>query len=58
MSEPKDTPEVTEGSKEPESGVDPSLVAWMLSLTPLERLAYLQGQVDSILALRNSGPAK
>jgi hypothetical protein len=36
------------------SGVDSTLVAWMLSLSPAERLAALQGQVDSILRLRNA----
>lgn len=34
-------------------GVDLSLIRRMLSLTPLERLEYLQGFVDSVVALRN-----
>jgi hypothetical protein len=35
-----------------EDGVDLSLIRWMLSLTPAERLAVLQGHVDSILEIR------
>jgi hypothetical protein len=33
-------------------GVDLTLIRWMLSLTPAERLAVLQDQVDSLLTLR------
>ena len=36
-------------------GVDRSLILWMLSLTPAERLDALQGFVDSALSLRD-GP--
>ncbi len=35
-----------------EDGVDLTLIRWMLSLTPRERLAVLQDQVDSLLILR------
>ena len=35
-----------------EDGVDLSLIRWMLSLTPAERLAYLQRHVNRILAIR------
>ena len=35
-----------------EDGVDLTLIRWMLSLTPLERLEFLQRQVDAILAVR------
>jgi hypothetical protein len=35
-------------------GVDLTLIRWMLSLTPAERLAVLQGTVRSILRLRNA----
>ena len=35
-----------------EDGVDLTLIRWMLSLTPGERLAVLQDQVDSLLTLR------
>jgi len=34
-------------------GVDTSLIYWMLSLTPLERLEALQDFVDGALALRD-----
>lgn len=36
----------------PEDGVDVTLIRWMLSLSPAERLAVLQGNVKSILELR------
>lgn len=39
-----------------EDGVDLSLIRWMLSLSPGERLAALQGTVQSILRLRNARP--
>jgi hypothetical protein len=35
------------------AGDDDSLILWMLSLTPTQRLAVAQGFVDSIYALRN-----
>jgi len=35
-----------------DDGVDLTLIRWMLSLTPGERLAALQDQVDSLLTLR------
>ncbi len=36
-----------------DDGVDVSLIRWTLSLTPSERLAVLQGFVDSVAALRH-----
>jgi hypothetical protein len=36
-----------------EDGVDLSLIRWMLSLTPAERLQVLQRHVDSIEEMRN-----
>lgn len=36
-----------------ESGVDRSLVRWMLSLSPTERLAYLQGSIDLVSSVRD-----
>jgi hypothetical protein len=36
--------------------VDESLVRWMLSLTPIERLQVLQGFVDSLTELRRDQP--
>lgn len=35
-----------------EDGVDLTLIRWMLSLTPAERLQVLQRQVNDILAIR------
>jgi hypothetical protein len=35
-----------------EDGVDLTLIRWMLSLTPAERLQVLQNNVRSILRLR------
>ena len=35
-----------------EDGVDLTLIRWMLSLTPAERLQVLQRQVNAILAIR------
>jgi len=36
-----------------EDGVDLTLIRWMLSLTPAERLAVLQGFVDSVMEVRS-----
>ena len=35
-----------------EDGVDLTLIRWMLSLTPAERLQFLQNHVNAILAIR------
>jgi len=35
-----------------EDGVDLSLIRWMLSLTPAQRLAVLESHVSEILAIR------
>jgi hypothetical protein len=35
-----------------EDGVDLTMIRWMLSLTPAERLEVLQAAVDSILDIR------
>ena len=35
-----------------EEGVDLSLIRWMLSLTPAERLDFLSDRIDGILAIR------
>jgi hypothetical protein len=37
-----------------EDGVDLTLIRWMLSLTPAERLQVLQNNVRSILRIRNA----
>ena len=36
------------------SGVDLTLIRWMLSLTPAQRLQALQGTVDSISTIRDA----
>jgi len=35
-----------------EDGVDLSLIRWMLSLTPAERLEFLEERINDILAVR------
>jgi len=35
-----------------EDGVDLSLIRWTLSLTPLERLQFLEERINDILAIR------
>ena len=35
-----------------EDGVDLTLIRWFLSLTPRERLEFLQNQINDILAIR------
>lgn len=39
-----------------EAGEDNSLIGWMLSLTPAERLQVLQDFVDSVSELRREQP--
>jgi hypothetical protein len=38
-------------------GVDRTLIRWMLSLTPDQRLAALQAFTDSVSAFRNARPS-
>jgi len=38
-----------------ENGVDLTLIRWMLSLTPLERLEFLQDNINAIALLRGEG---
>lgn len=47
---PEESIPVPETSPE---GVDLSLIRWMLSLTPTQRLETLQGFIDSVEALRH-----
>jgi len=35
-----------------EDGVDLTLIRWTLSLTPLERLQFLEERIDEVLAIR------
>ena len=39
-----------------DDGVDLTLIRWMLSLTPNERLEVLQHNVEAILELRDANP--
>jgi hypothetical protein len=50
----------TEADGEPYAweGDDDHVIFWMLSLTPTQRLAALQGFVDSFMMLRNDRPAQ
>jgi hypothetical protein len=48
-----DSSAAPDGATVAEDGVDRSLIRWMLSLTPAERLDALQGFVDSALSLRD-----
>ena len=41
-------------SNQPDDGVDVTLIRWMLSLSPDERLAVLQGFVDSVVAMTDA----
>jgi hypothetical protein len=39
-------------SERSEDGVDLTLIRWMLSLTPAERLAFLEQQINCVLEIR------
>lgn len=53
MAAPPETPaEERDDSPYDENGVDLSLVRWMLSLSPTERLAVVQGSIDLITSVR------
>jgi len=41
-----------------EDGVDLTLIRWMLSLTPAERLEVLQSHLNRIIAIRELNAAK
>lgn len=50
-----DEPEEIEQAPLPdysEDGVDLTLIRWMLSLTPAERLEFLEERIEDILAIR------
>jgi len=40
------------GPEYSEDGVDLTLIRWMLSLTPAERLEFLEQQINCILEIR------
>ncbi len=53
MTEPLQPPaEERDDSPYDENGVDRSLVRWMLSLSPTERLAAVQSAIDLITSVR------
>ncbi len=53
MTEPLQPPaEERDDSPYDENGVDRSLVRWMLSLSPTERLAAVQSSIDLITSVR------
>ena len=35
-----------------ENGVDLTLIRWMLSLTPIERVQFLEERINEVLAIR------
>jgi hypothetical protein len=39
-----------------EDGVDLTLIRWFLTLTPTERLAFLQRHVNAIVRIRRANP--
>ena len=39
-------------------GVDLTLIRWMLSLTPAERIEYLEDRINDILAIRDLNAAR
>jgi hypothetical protein len=41
-----------------EDGVDLTLIRWMLSLTPAERLEFLERQINCILRIRELNVGK
>jgi hypothetical protein len=50
---PESTPVPEELPTHSPDGVDLTLIRWMLSLTPAQRLDALQGFVDSVWKMRN-----
>jgi hypothetical protein len=51
------SPQDPAGAPEPDDGVDVTLIRWMLSLSAEERLAVLQGFIDSVAELTHDSPA-
>ena len=56
MSSNESSPEATLPTYSPD-GVDLTLIRWMLTLTPLQRLQVLQHFVRSVLELRARNPS-
>ena len=51
----EESPQAQDGQAYSEDGVDLTLIRWMLSLTPSERLQVLQRNVQSLARLCNEG---
>ena len=49
----KPNPEADSRNTHSEDGVDLTLIRWMLSMTPAERLKTLQGYIRSVTRLRD-----
>ncbi len=59
IQEPSDPPDNSPDGNRPaysEDGVDLTLIRWMLSLTPRERLEAMQQSVQSIMRMRDANP--
>ena len=54
--ETHDVPDLDRAETHERDGVDVTLIRWMLSLTPEQRLRVLEDQVRSILRLRGENP--
>jgi len=53
VTEPEPQRQADYGPDYSEHGVDLTLIRWMLSLTPAERLQVLERHVNAILAIRS-----
>lgn len=53
---PLEEPALPDRPTHAEDGVDLTLIRWMLSMTPAERLDTLQQFVDSVLRIRAANP--
>jgi hypothetical protein len=57
LSDKKNRPSTIHKQKEPiynDEGVDLTIIRWMLSLSPVERLQVLQQNIQSIMRLRSA----
>jgi hypothetical protein len=52
MMDQEPQPRAEDGAEYSTDGVDLTLIRWMLSLTPAQRLQFLQHQTNAILAIR------
>jgi hypothetical protein len=54
--EPADGPPRSDEVASSDDGVDVTLIRWFLTLTPAERLAFLQRHVRAVLRIRRDNP--